>query len=228
MSELIDSGQADHVLTIECGATFVRRVCRQREPNFDVSFATGDLQGKVDLALRIRATRAIVGYQPSELHEDYGATTFDVEAGAILAEGPRFSFEVLDEFDQPNPNAGSLIRVKETSAEEGPARFDFTDSNRIYILLSKQEFKTYLRVHVALPELVHSALVFPCLIRAIEQMRKDETEGGEQAGWRRKLRALLERDLQLEGEPEVAAAVLLKQPFFRATTRVFARLTDDE
>lgn len=227
--ELIEQGQADYSLQIECGATFFRRLYRQREPSFHIELDTGDLLGTVDMVLRIRATRAITAYQPIDLNEDYGAATFNVESGAILAEGPRFSFEVPDAFEAPDPNAGSLIRVKVTDEEDAPPRFDFTDSNRIYILLSKTEFRSYLNVQATLPGIIHSSLVFPCLIRAIDQLSKDEREGGEAiGGWRKKLRTILERDLSGDVEPEVAASVILKRPFWRATTQILGRLADDE
>lgn len=227
--ELINQGQADYSLQIDCGATFFRELHRQRQPDFHLELSTGDLLGTVDMVLRIRATRAIAGYQPADLNEEYGSATFDVEAGAILAEGPRFSFEVPDEFEAPDPNAGSLIRVKVTDEADAPLRFDFTDSNRIYILLSKTEFQSYLSVQNSLPGIIHSSLVFPCVIRAIEQVRKDETESGESsAGWRKKLRTILERDGVMDAEPEVAAAIILKRPFWRAATQMLGRLANDD
>jgi hypothetical protein len=229
IDNLVRDRQATWAIRIQCARTYYRRARLTTEDRISVDIDGRLLDGKVDVAIFLCAAEDIQGYRPVGLHPDYRDRSFDVRAGDVLALGGHFAFPVDKDFDPLKASAGSLMRVLCGGEETGPFHVELS-GDFIEIYLSREDWESWNATKQHAPELLHSAVVVPTLMTALEQRR--DFEG---ARWADRLELLLHRVAEaLEPPPsgvlEEAQALLLgpdgRGPLGRGLAR-FEALLDE-
>ena len=84
--ELIRHAKAHFALLMKSPKTHCRQLLESNEPSIKQSFPAGELSGRVNLAPFLICTNALPGFRSEGWHADFGQRTFDIPAGAVLAE----------------------------------------------------------------------------------------------------------------------------------------------
>ena len=82
----VEKGAACYVLLIKASKTHFRRLLESSRPHISESFSAGDLSGLVEFAPFLICTRELSGIRADGWHHDFLGRTFDIAAGAVLAE----------------------------------------------------------------------------------------------------------------------------------------------
>lgn len=83
---LVDQAKAQYSLMVKAPKTHYRRLFQSAEPYFSQSFPAGVLSGRVELSPFLVCTGPLPDFLASGWHSDFIGRTFDIPAGAVLAE----------------------------------------------------------------------------------------------------------------------------------------------
>ena len=218
LKKLIDKEVAGFVLHVECSNTLFRRAYDFTGTTHSVQIPADHLNDLVQLNAMVRAQKDVPGYQIDQAHEDYGNTKFDVKAGDILAITEGHSFHADTSHDSLR-KISSIMQVEESSKDgDHPMEVDYDSSNKIRILLCKQDFGRYKNLkHIpALASHLTTTIVLPVLLRALV-LARDEESGVQNSGWCINLKTRMESmNLEAESEELTIAQSLLDMPIRRA------------
>lgn len=145
------------------------------------------------------------------MHSDYGAQTFDVQPGELLAITDSFRVELEAEWDPLKAPIQSLMQIEKGQDEPGPLEVNF-EMDKIIIRLCADDYDHYNLRKVEAVDLLHAAIVFPVLVAALSKIGAPEYSGQL---WNDRLRALLAAKDLPSDEPIRAAQELLKLPVNR-------------
>lgn len=229
VGSLLAEGRVEFVVRVECGSTFFRQVWKTTGNSFDIQIPSGALQGTVDVTIDLAAKEPIDAYRPTGLNAEYGDESFSVEAGALLAGGLSFYFDVGDSYDPLSGSAASLIRIRGDETDDAPMRVDCEAENHVIVWLSRSELRQFEKLKGVLVGVIHTGIVFPALIEAIAAVRDAEKREVPLLPWQLRLKNILETSGVTDHQtPLTAAALVLKRPFWRAATEAMARLNPDD
>lgn len=173
---LVADGFASYGFHIECPQTYFRQLFRLslEEGVFRVPLSKVD--GVVSICPFIFAERRITSYRSSTFHPDYGASTFDIDKGMVLAVGESVKV-VVDRADLTNvPSIVSIIRHHDKDEKLMSVNLDF---DRIQIYLPETDYFRYksLQYDIASQNIVHSAVIYPVLVYILEELRRVGADG---------------------------------------------------
>ena len=84
--DLLRQSKARYALLIKSPKTHCRLLLESYRSSIKQSFSAGQLSGRVSLAPFLICTNALPAFRSEGWHADFGQRTFDVPAGAVLAE----------------------------------------------------------------------------------------------------------------------------------------------
>ena len=143
----------------------------------------------------------------------YGDDSFEIKSGEIIAIHPATMFQANPQFDSLNEPIRSFIKLKESTTSAKEMRVD-CNGDFIEIELPEEDYKLYREIHTSSPELIHSCVVFPVLVDALHEVRKEDSEYYGSV-WFDKIRQIcLDRQISTD-DPIVAAQKLLGLPLNR-------------
>lgn len=194
---LIENNKAQYAIHIECAATRYRRLITSFQPNFYEEIPAEKLDGKVELCSLIVATEEIARYKNANFHPDYGATTFLVKKGDVLAVGQDSHFDAIKEVD-PLQNISSIFKVRVNRGLESLVT-DLQGDN-IVVYLSQQNFDAYseLKMNQDFNTILASMIILPSLIQALETI-KVELDGDDDSISERRWFRVINRKLKDNG-----------------------------
>lgn len=194
LKHLIDSGQAEYALHIECGATRYRRLVTSAEPRFTFDVPTSAVEGVVDVCVLIVATDAIPDYRNKNFHPDYAGRGFLISKGDVLAVTEDRTFLADNERDQLR-RIPSIFEVARTTDPEANAMDIDLLGNKITIQLRSEDYDRYCTLVPAghLEPVLASVVAIPVLVEVLQMMitlhGPDETYGNYR--WYRVLKSKL-------------------------------------
>lgn len=212
----VDGGIAAFAIRVHCGRTYFRRSWTTSSDSLSILIPATRVFDEVKLAYRVVAKHSIPNYRPRGLHPDYGEARFAVSAGDVLAEGEELTFWLENDFDPLAGSVGSIMQVQRGDHEHG-VKVDY-QADKITVRIGKEDFDAYQIVRAGAPSILHSALVLPVLVEAIQLLRKGDQEAFlEGLLWSGRLKAML---AATQGASEAAsvfeaAQALLQNPLLR-------------
>lgn len=221
----IAEGRAQFVTRVECGNTGFRKIYPTRSRTHLIKIPIHELYREVQIELGVMARQNIPDYRPTDPHQDYGESTFPVEAGDILAIAPPRSFVLDVQWDPLRAPMQSIMRIVRDDRDVGPI-VAFLDADKILVRVSSQDYDRYSTRKGDSADVLHAAIVLPVLVQAIQRKDEDDYQG---LAWNLRLRELLQR-VDDQDDPLVAAQQLLRLPLQRALKRLDSLLeeqTDD-
>ncbi len=228
IEDLLKKGKASFVAEVECRSTFYRRSFPIGIQNESITVPAKLLRERVTAGFYVCANQDIKGYKPSEPHLDYEGAVFDVDAGDILAVGGLSSFIAEKAFDPLRPPVSSFMSIMEGTQHEGPMEIDY-DADKITIVLSKADWKSYLGVRGQKPVqgILHSAVVLPALVDAIHKIQISASDY-EHLNWFGRLDAILEAKKLQDKDPFEVAQRILDNPSARSFKGIETIINTDE
>ncbi len=227
ISQLVKNGDATYVLHVECSNTLYRRAFEFSDVDREFSIPSDQLNSTVEVNVFVVARRDIPKYKVDNAHPDYGATTFSIGTGDVLAVGETFTFEADIDFDALR-SVSSIMQIRERSGpNDQPMELDFS-GDKIAILLSPNDFAMYQTIKTCPPigASIMPAIVLSALIKAIEVI-KDQPANYEDLRWFRCLKRRIDHmNLSIETESLELAQEVLELPIKRAfsTAKAFLEI----
>lgn len=219
VEDLISAHSAGWIARAYCPRTYYRREFLVTGPSTDLEIPTGTLDGDVDFETYVIATKDLQDYLPDQAHGDYDGTQFQLDAGSLLALGPKFRVSLDIEFDPLKAPVSSFLKVREGTAPTGPMRIIWDDDD-IILELSQADWKIYpMLKQDALADVLHAAMVFPALIEAIHRLSDDSVKDRR---WAQRLQSILDAKGLDSSAPDDAAQQLLDMPVSRALKAMHA------
>lgn len=214
--KLIATRAGRHALHVECSNTMFRQAYEFGTLEHQVQIPAGLLNDVVELNVFLRATKEIPAYRIEGSHRDYGAATFPIRRGDILAVAEGITF-----FAENSEDAlrliGSIMQVeKSKEPNDHPMRVDY-NGEKIRVFLFESDFTLYAKlrgVPQAKGQLI-GTVVFPVLVDVLSAIRADP---GPYQGlrWFEKLsHRLASLGLDRGTEPLQAAQIVLEMPVRR-------------
>ena len=84
--QLVERNKARYALLVKAPKTHCRRLFHSGESNIKHSFPAGELSGRAEFVPFLVCTQALSGFRSDGWHADFDGRTFDIAAGAVLAE----------------------------------------------------------------------------------------------------------------------------------------------
>lgn len=214
LSELVRSGGASFCLHVECSNTLFRSVFYSIEQSFRVAIPLSEINNVVEATVTAVASQEIEEYRVEGQHADYGAHSFYVSKGGILATYPTFRFDVEREYDAFE-HLDSIVTITQGGDDDGPMTVSY-DDEKLVVYLCKRDYIAYGRMlHSSVSPILSATIVLPIIADAIRTYRQEPQDYDYR--WARALVEQIGEDRLANGEePLVLAQQVLELPLRRA------------
>ena len=137
---LVKQDKARFVLLVTARKTHYRRLLQSGKPNIEQSFSAGELSGRVEFAPSLVCTRELSGFRAEGWHSDFAGRTFDIAAGAVLAEDVSKDYWVDTAEEAP---LGSIFGHKRRAdLPDGRWEYELAE-DRVWIVMSNADAAQY-------------------------------------------------------------------------------------
>lgn len=215
IKQLIESEKAHFVCQVNCKGTLFRTsFTTKKYLNNKFQIPANQLNGKIEIDFLICTTDRLPGYRNSNFHEDYAGYTFSLAKGEILAYGGRAEYFPKKSYEQLK-SVSSIMMIVRDKKESGPFKVDF-GNERIVISLCGEDYERYQLIssHPNHEAAIHSGLVLPVLIEAINLIDSAEGDEFRDHQWYQILKAVVEKEYA--GYSIMTAQKILDNPLSRA------------
>lgn len=222
VEELIADKKCDYCVEVHCQNTLYRKSFVSAGKDIKIKISTSELLGKTDVQVFIVATDQITNYHPAGVNVDYMDYGFNLKKGDVVGYGGSFSFISEKNWRNLKRLASFIVIEKNEDIDQGPVEYDLS-GDRILIKLSKVDFEKSKRLQnfPHIPEIFHTAIVYPALLHSILAMFANQESYGE-SKWSAYINQILESNEELQGidrsDPDSAVKAtqaILKDPLMR-------------
>ena len=178
LEEMVQNGEAEYVLHIECPLSSYRFISKSVQREKTIILPDEHLLGRISLCPFIVAKKDLNNFSNGDWNEDYAGESFDVSKGTILAIGSQQIFSV-EKDNEDLSNVPSIFTVyKKETTEEIPMEVELND-HKIRIGLNISDYENYYAHSHNKPDIVNSFLIFPTLVYAFERLKEGIEEYSE-------------------------------------------------
>ena len=224
INNCVSKKEAQWFLRIHCARTFFRKEYPLDDQDPKIEINSDLLDGAVVCELFIIATSKINNYKPDKINQDYGATTFNVEKGMVLGVIYRYKIYIEPRFDPMKADAESFFIFKEDSTNKTGSFYLDTSADKITVNFFRDEWVLINEFNSRVPDLIHSCVILPSLVEALQELEgedEDEAEAeGESRMWVGRLRSVIAAK-KLDGKDCLEKAQkVLENPTLRSLSKV--------
>ena len=138
--QLVKQDKARFALLVKAPKTRCRQLLQSGKPNIKQSFSAGELSGRVEFAPFLVCTRALSGFRVDGWHPDFSGRTFDIAAGAVLAEDVSKDYWIDTADEAP---LGSIFGHKSRPGlPNGHWEYELAE-DRVWIVMPDADAKRY-------------------------------------------------------------------------------------
>ncbi len=190
LKKLIEGGDAEYLLHVECPATIYREIETRSLENFSCNIPLSLIKEKLYPAIFIVLRRDIKNFSCKDWNEDFDWLSFDLQKGSVLAYQ---NFTPLSLPDDPNifKNVSSIFSVcKRIKEKNKPFDVEMT-SEKIKIFLTEKDFDLYSR-YASRPEMqpiLNTMIILPALTYVFEELKFEDVQDHSSDIWFMSLRA---------------------------------------
>lgn len=176
--DLINRGDADYAVHIECQLTSFRKLYRIKDGSLKITLNANDIEGSFTICTFIIANNDIYNYSNAKFNEDYKGFTFNIEKGNILAIGDSYDLQVNKDRDNLGNVQSIFGLIVNDNENDTDVKIDIT-GEKIVIALPQEEYKTFkaLVKTKANQAVLHSMTLIPALMEAFDQLKKKINNG---------------------------------------------------
>ena len=175
---LVKEGGALYALLIKATDTHFRKLITTAGGRIQEEFSSGNLSGRVELASFLISVQELPGFRAAGWHSDFSGRTFDIPAGAVLAEDVPKDYWVDTADEAP---LGSILGSKPSSnLPDGRWRYAL-DGDRVFIVMSEGDYAKYTAARDSVnnqPEgqYLMNGLYLPALMEVLHEVDQDSQE----------------------------------------------------
>lgn len=120
LKALIGDGKAKYVYHLECAQTGFRTVVQTSKTSESFVLSNKAVNGKVQICPFVVAIEDIASYSSPDFHDDYSGSSFDIEAGCVMAVGKMATIDISKDIDDlaNTPSVFSIIRNADVSCKQ--------------------------------------------------------------------------------------------------------------
>lgn len=186
---LINVKRAKITCHVEAPKTVYRKCFDLKLPSSDKAIdeevkieevSAADLSGTVSICPFIVATEDIVGYQNDAFNPDYEGEAFDIESGAVMAEGRQRTF-VVDTAKEALKATASIFVVVPTERQEVKSLVMDWSGDRIVITMPKKSYQRYgtLKESAENKEILWAIIFIPALVNVLAHLSQMRSDGSD-------------------------------------------------
>lgn len=206
---LVESGYATFLVDITCSRTYFRKTYATSECSITIKESSTLLRGRVDVNFYICTKTTLDDYRPLP---NQGA--YYVENGDIIGVGGSATFIAEKEYDPLKAPIKSIIKIKRSNKKQDNFDMSYDDDEFIAICIPKEMYELYAETRNSASDVLHSCLVLPALMDAIETARSDEHAN---SSWAHKLNEIYaSRNINPDDDPLIIAQKILDNPVMRS------------
>jgi hypothetical protein len=216
INSMIQNKQAQFATQIYCRSTMYRSIFKSESSiQQKIVIPTSDLRNEVQLDFFVCAATDIQSYCNSKAHPDYGDISFQLNKGEILAYGGHGVFHA-NKSPEELKAISSFMQIERTEKDSGPIQNSY-HGEKIVVQLSKNDYEKYRDIagNQYAEQLLHSSVVLPALMDAIEQTKEPSSEFTDNS-WYKILQALVAEKGKGNDNALYAGQKILDNPINRA------------
>ena len=188
---LVDSKRAHYVLLVRATKTQHRSSHQSLKPQLRQPFPDGAIAGPVEARGLLVARQRLPSFRAEGWHDDYQGRTYDIPAGAVLAEDEPQQWEVDNAEEAPI----SSIFDQQAQAELKAGQWRcYLEGERVVLEMSPEDSRRFLEIRIQneAPAVIMNSIYLPALTHVLYEAERSEAEY-EGKRWFRSLNASLER-----------------------------------
>lgn len=218
---LIDAKKACFAIVFSCRDTFLRRVERRFERNFEIEFPPGYLKGAVEVYPFIAATEHIEGFTSNLINEEWGKLPFSFEVGAVLAVDTPHQVYIDKDLFRPISSVFLLVKSDNLPDDEWQVVLD-DDKVRIGVSSNMKETIDRVRNSPKNSAVLINSIFFATVMQCVKQLKTDEDYYNNYRWAQIMLQQIDLLDINLQSEDEyLIAQKLMNRPLKQLSTYVF-------
>jgi hypothetical protein len=177
--QLIEQKKAGYAVHVECAQTRYRNIFKSGVSKFSFEVPAGLLDGRVEVASFILASKPMEKYRNDRFHPDYAKLTFRVRKGDTLAVGHDREFTAEKKSD-PLRKIPSILSIVPSDASDATGMDIDTSGDKVRITLSRPNFDAYtsLKADQSLYQVLAAAVIVPALVTVIDEVRRAADDNG--------------------------------------------------
>lgn len=174
---LIKEEKAKYIYHFECAQTGFRTIVKTDKTSEVYPILSKQVNGKLQICPFIVAVEDITGYSSPDFHDDYAGTSFDIEAGCVLAVGKMATVDISKDIDElaNTPSIFSIIRNADAACKQ---MLVDTSGRKILIKLPLDDYYSYKQLSKT-PQaqaILNSLTIVPALTYVLEELRNLSVE----------------------------------------------------
>ena len=216
---LVKEEAARYMLVLRAPKTHLRRLLDSTAPQVNETFPGGEVSGRIELSPFLVCTRALDNFQSDGWHEDFAGRTFNIAAGAVLAEDKPKEYWVDTADEAP---IGSIFEHGPIDDLPDGRWVCHLDGDRVKIMMSTADSQRYAAARNRVNghpdgQYLINGIYLPALIKVLHEADQDQ-ESYEDCRWFASLNQRLEavgcKQLGDKGADRlVDAQVIFDSPF---------------
>lgn len=206
LKELIKAGRAQYVYHLECAQTGFRSVVRTTKTCESFTISNKSVNGKLQICPFVIAAEDIAGFSIDDFHNDYSGTSFDIEAGCVMAVGKMATIDISKDIDDlaNTPSVFSIIRNADANCKQ--MLVDMS-GRKIIIKLPLNDYYSYKQLSKTpqTQSILNSLTIIPALTYVLSELKclsvNDRIEHADSLWYKTLSKALLTQfDCNIESD----------------------------
>lgn len=197
IQRMIDDGEAEYLIHIECSTTAYRTAIKSKTNHIEIDIPISRINGIIEMVAFAVTVKDIKGYASDDWIDDYDGMRFDLKKGSVLAYQNLSDLSIRKDYEEFSDTASIFMIYKRITNEEKPIEVDM-ESNKIKVGLCTDDYNLYIRFR-SRPELLtvlNSIIILPALVYVFEELK---LEGGIEQYRNRRWYEALEKSYEIRG-----------------------------
>ena len=203
---LVRAGQAEFAIETYCAQTFLRRIAKSRESEFQVAFERGAIHGRVELNAFVVCNGHVSAFGSPNFNPEFGASAvFNLEPGDVLAVQSPVSY--WWDLEQIRP-IGTVFELVESGTPKPGSFVVSWEDQHIKIEMRKDDknrFATARKIREQKPALLMS-VYFPALVETLRVMADEEDDHSDKRWFQAIQHKMNEKGLELSPDKALGIA----------------------
>jgi hypothetical protein len=195
----IANGDASMVVRWRCAPTFKLGQMIPTEilgfgqaRQYSMQLSQDDVTGRVQLEFQIVAKRSIANYQLAAQSEDYGANSFAIRAGDVLAIAGSTEISPDKAFDPMKPPLESCFEIVQDPSVVSGIFVDWERDESVIVRVAPTTFAQFATLS-GQPKFQVAAVMLPALMATLEHLREEDNQAARDTDWGRSVLELCAR-----------------------------------
>ncbi len=174
IKSLINKGDAEYLLHIDCPATIYREIFHSSLENFSCKISRDRVKREINCVGLIVLRRDVKNFHCNDWNEDFDGMNFNLSKGSLLAYKNLPTIKINEDANIFK-NVASIFSIYRRAVDGEPCEIDLSQ-DKIKIGLNARDYVSY-RKYCSKPELqpiLNAMIIFPALVYIFEELKADD------------------------------------------------------